>query len=617
MCGIAGMFGNSAAAAQAEAMVSRISHRGPDGCNVVSGAQYALGHARLAIIDIESGQQPMASNSGRWRIVFNGEIYNYREIKSELQAGYDFKTQSDTEAILALVERFGVEQGLARLDGMFAIALYDEQERTLHLVRDHYGIKPLYFSVQNDGTVLFASEFKAFLPLLPKVEVDEIALIAQLLCRFIPAPKTGVLGVSKLRPGQLLKWQMGQSSPVLDQRLPAPLRLAARDAPATVAATAQLLEQAVKRQTVSDVPIGTLLSGGVDSAIVTKFASAANSNLHTYCVGYGANDAATEFEAASESAALLGTQHHNIEIAQADFVGSMRKAIWHLEEPVATTSSVSYLLLCEAVAKERKVVLSGQGADEPWGGYSRHRFEALLEAYGPAMKMAPSVLVGLTNRPRLVEIMKHLHEDRLRWVAYRSLFPQTQIREAFGAARFDAAMQVIDQALDWASGQAPDAHAGSFNQLLTWDSYTDLSDNLLLLGDKLSMASSLEVRVPMLDVTYAAHVSRLPTHAKRRGLSRAVGKAMHKDVAEMSLPAAVVHRKKKGFETPLQTWLQGSLGQDVMGRLKSPHSRLSQHMPLERLMPQLKRSGGVAHETQQQIFSMWMTEEWLSTIIAR
>jgi asparagine synthase (glutamine-hydrolysing) len=591
-------------------MIDAIRHRGPDGEALEAGPGHVFGHARLAIIDIESGRQPMLSASGRWLIAFNGEIYNFRELRSEIGGRYRFQTRSDTEVVLACVETLGVQAALAALDGMFAIALFDREHRQLHLARDHFGIKPLYYSKLERSNVAFASEIKALVAAGTPPPIDRTAVVTQLLCRFIPAPYTGRQGIAKLRPGEWLTFDTdGQLLGTPQRILPRARSEAAGEDPEV---TAQLLRRAVQHQTVSDVPIGSLLSGGIDSALVTQFAAQINPALHSYCVGYGEDDRATEFDEAAESARLIGSEHRNIVVSADDYASALSSCIHHLEEPVATTSLVSYMLLCEAVARERKVVLAGQGADEPWAGYTRHRFEALLQHYGPAMRTLAPIGQLAASRARLREILGALGDETLRWVAYRSLYPLARLRDLLGGATVDEALHRIADALAWSDGQAPEvARVGAFERLCLRDCFTDLADNLLLLGDKLSMAHGLEVRVPMLDVAYATHVLRLPLRRRRRGLLMQRGKAQHKDVALSSLPADVVNRPKRGFETPLQRWLAGELGRAVTAQLKSPSAPVAGLLPVAELLgASATTSTGVDYERQQQIFSLWLTDEW-------
>jgi len=614
MCGIAGIVGRPGQREPVTRMIESIAHRGPDGQSVVAAEDHALGHARLAIIDLESGQQPMTSRSGRWLIVFNGEIYNYRELRAALAGQYEFATHSDTEVILAAVECHGVEAAFSMIDGMYALALVDRRDRRLHLARDHFGIKPLYYTVLAGGGLAFASELKAFAAIGVPLGVDPAAVATQLLCRFIPAPHTGRPGIFKLRPGEWRTQIIGDSAATARRIVPNAQR-AATEIAATVEATSDALEAGVVRQLVADVPVGMLLSGGVDSALVASFAAEAHSDLHSYCVGYGAEDRATEFAEAEVTAKLLRLSHSSIVVERQDFAASLRHSIWHLEEPIATTSLVTYSLLCKAVSAERKVVLSGQGADEPWAGYSRHRFEALLDRYGPAMRLLAPAAVGIlggSSTSRLRAALGCLGDERRRWIAYRVLFPVERVRTALGADATEAALERIDAALDWAEGQAPAAAAaGPFARLLVRDSYTDLSDNLLLLGDKLSMAHGLEVRVPMLDVAYATRVLQLPRAAKRAGLAMQRSKVMHKAIAARRLPHAIVNRPKKGFETPLAKWFATEFGRGIRDSVLASSAPLASVLPAETLLGGVPPLWAVGHELQQQLFSLWAMNEWI------
>jgi asparagine synthase (glutamine-hydrolysing) len=374
------------------------------------------------------------------------------------------------------------------------------------------------------------------------------------------------------------------------------------------------MSAAVRRQTVSDVPFGVLLSGGMDSALVAQMAARATGELHTYCVGYSADDHATEFVEASQTAQLLGTVHSNLVVERENFAMALRSAIWHLEEPIATTSLVTFSLLCKAVAAERKVVLTGQGADEPWAGYTRHRFEALLQSNaGMVRAIAPirGLLRAGGSRARLCEILTYLDDDTARWVAYRSLFPIERVRRVFGAVATEDALHRIRDALDWAEQQAPRAPTDCFSRLLVRDSYTDLSDNLLLLSDKLSMAHGLEVRVPLLDVAYASYALSLPARAKRGGFLMRRGKVVHKAVAVRSLPRQIVDRAKKGFETPLRDWFAGDFGRAVRDRVLAPSAAIAGVLPATELFNSVPDMGHVSHELQQQLFSLWVTNEWI------
>ncbi|MDE2136630.1 MAG: asparagine synthase (glutamine-hydrolyzing) [Gammaproteobacteria bacterium] len=615
MCGIAGIVGRPGQQDAVARMIAAIAHRGPDGLSVSAAADHALGHARLAIIDLECGQQPMASRSGRWLIVFNGEIYNYRELRAALAGRYEFVTHSDTEAILAAVECHGVEAALAMIDGMYALALVDRQERRLHLARDHFGIKPLYYTALAGGGHAFASELKAFAAIGVPLAVDPAAVATQLLCRFIPAPYTGRAGIFKLRPGEWRTLSMDGPAETARRIVPAAQRRAATDIAASPQAASDALEAGVVGQLVADVPVGMLLSGGVDSALVASFAAEARPDMHSYCVGYAAQDRATEFVEAEASARLLHLNHSSIVVERQDFAAALRHSMWHLEEPIATTSLVTYSLLCKAVAAQRKVVLSGQGADEPWAGYSRHRFEALLERHGPAIRMlAPAAarIFGHAGRSRLRAVLGSLDDERARWIAYRALFPLERVRTALGAEATETALHRIHAALDWAEGQAPAAAAaGPFARLLVRDSYTDLSDNLLLLGDKLSMAHGLEVRVPMLDVAYATRVLQLPRTAKRAGLTMQRSKVMHKAIAARRLPRAIVNRHKKGFETPLATWFATEFGRGIRDSVLASSAPLAAVLPAATLLGGVPPLRAVGHELQQQLFSLWAMNEWM------
>lgn len=610
MCGIAGLVGPGAHRDRVVTMIQAIAHRGPDGVGVEVFPDAVLGHARLAIIDLELGRQPMISVGRRWAIAFNGEIYNYRELRQSIGDRYAFSTNSDTETILAAVTLWGPKETFRRIDGMYAISLIDLESGELHLARDHFGIKPLYYARTLAGDFAFGSEAKALRAAGVAFTPDRVSLASFGLARFIPAPFTAFEGIRKLRPGEHLvvrRDRTSHSERIVPHAM-APADTMRRD---SAQAVGDMLAAGVRSQLVSDVPVGVLLSGGVDSAVVAHEAHRADSTLHTYCVGYSDSDPETEFAQAAESARFIGTVHKNVRIQAHDFSAAMRKAIWHLEEPMATTSLVSYLLLCEQVVKERKVVLTGQGADEPWAGYDRHQFEALLtQPWGHAGALiAAGIRRNEGGDTRLNRTLRALDDENARWIAYRCLWSTERLKQALGETTVEKAVARIEDALAWADGQIPGQRRDSFERLLQRDAYTDLSDNLLLLGDKLSMAHGLEVRVPFLDVRYATAVLQMPRQAKRTGLLYKQGKVLHKAACARVLDPAIVHRPKMGFHTPLARWLDGELGLKTRERLRAT-SRLADVLDLAPLLPSIATGQSNSYESQQQTFALWLLDEW-------
>lgn len=589
-------------------MGSSISHRGPDGCGVWVDDGIALAHQRLAIIDIVGGAQPMVSSSGRWVLVFNGEIYNFNDLKKGSLKDYRYVNNSDTEVILAALEKWGGD-GLRYLEGMFALAAWDRESKRLLLARDGQGIKPLYYSRSEMGAA-FGSEIKALLAAGIAAVVDEDSLDIFLDIRFVPSSRTMFKGVYRLPPGHFL-W-IGA-----DGAFNEPEEFSGRapliDRTSSIETFHDLLHdamlKAVGRQMVADVPVGILLSGGVDSAAVTAAATRSSRDVATFCVGYADNHPANEFIHARETARLLRTEHHELIINAAEAVDSMGDVIGHLEEPVVTTSMFSYYLLCREVAKHRKVVLTGQGADEPWGGYGRHRVAALADLVGPVVRTLPNFIfehfAARDNWIRLRDSMAPRDEIGI-IKGLHSLFPgssRNAIRTGtVGRGSEEAIADILDEVPSGLS---------LLERLLAFEVRSSLPDNLLLLGDKLSMASGLEVRVPLLDPSYLSVVERVPGKWRRGGVLAGTGKLLHKKVCSSMLPSAIVNRPKKGFQSPIDLWLKQELGDRISDMVESRNSFSKAYLNIDEVRGLLtKHRRGDLGNLERQCFAVWILEEW-------
>nr|MDQ6914666.1 asparagine synthase (glutamine-hydrolyzing) [Actinomycetota bacterium] len=374
MCGIAGIHapGGDADPQLVAAMVRRLVHRGPDGDGFFDAPGIALGMRRLAIVDPEHGHQPLRDESGAVVAVFNGEIYNHAELRAGLEArGHRLRSGSDGEVIPHLYEEHG-PGFVERLNGIFAIALWDGRTRTLHLARDRFGVKPLYYA-RMGGRLAFASEVKALLadPAIPR-EVDLVAVDRFLTFRFVPSPQTGLRAVRKLRPASVLT--AGEDGVRETEYATEPPRAERRDRRALVRQYRAAFERAVERQMMSDVPIGAMLSGGVDSAAVCAVMARHAPLVRAYTVGFaGGGEEANEIAAARRTADLLGLEHHSVEISEHEYLEALPGSMVTVEEPIGTTSALAVRYVAELMRADVKVGLSGQGADEPLGGYGRHR----------------------------------------------------------------------------------------------------------------------------------------------------------------------------------------------------------------------------------------------------
>lgn len=603
MCGIAGFYDHPRAGDddRLARMIGALGHRGPDGEGVWAEGGVGLGHRRLAIIDPVTGAQPMVSSCGRYVISYNGELYNYRELRELLAADYPFRTSSDTEALLAAFVKWGAPC-FKKLNGIFAVAIYDRHERLLHLARDAFGVKPLYHA-RSGGALYFASEMKAILAAAPGLaRLSRAGLAAALEWRYFPAPLTPFEGIFKLRPGHYLT--VGRDGVVREERF-APLPAAPWDGNHDDALERlhRLTNDAVRRQMVADVPVGVLLSGGVDSALVASFAvEHASSKLTAFTVGFEGDFEKNEVKDAAETAALLGLAHETVTVAPRDFMGLMEQLVWHLEEPTATTSAVPLFLLSERIARTHKVVLSGQGADELWGGYPRHLAESLRVniAWLPPSIARVVAALPVGDRLRKAAAMAAEPDDEERYCAARWLFaPEERV------ALTGLAVSYRDHLLPY---RAELAGKDSFSKALYWDARTQLADDLLIYTDKAAMAHGLEVRVPLLDAELASFAESLPSPYKVAGLRR---KLLLKQLAERRLPAAIVQRKKIGFETPVDGWFRHELAGPLRETLCGPNARLRDVMDRKAVELMVTRHLAGRGDHSRRLFMLFSLELWL------
>ncbi len=607
MCGIAGIVGPSATSDVAEEMALALAHRGPDGAGLWQAKGVALGHRRLSIVDLAGGSQPMVSASGRWVLIFNGEIYNYQNLRHTCYADYAYRTMCDTEVILAGLELEG-EAALPRLVGMFAIAAWDRQEQRLLLARDGQGIKPLYYA-QDGSSALFASEIGALQAGGLQLRTDKVSLETFLDLRFVPPPRTMFEAVRKLPPGHFVHVAADGS---LDAAQPfafhAPrIARSIRRAPARQKVLDALL-QAVSRQMMADVPVGILLSGGVNSAVVAAAAKRSGQSVSTFCVGYADSHASNELDEARRSAELLGTDHQELTISSQDVVAAMPRLIRHLEEPVVTTSLFSFYLLCEEVARHRKVVLTGQGADEPWAGYGRHRVCRLLPLLRPLAPLFNSNLLSLVISHDDAERVRKVLGARTeiaRWRTLNAIFSDTE-RAALTSCRANDTDALLAGYLPFLPENGTD-----FERLLAFEVRSSLPENLLMLADKLSMAHSLEVRVPLLDSDYLSTVEMLPQHLRRGLWTAGSAKLLHKEVCKILLPAEIVQRPKKGFQTPFETWMRGELGEHLLAMVCDSNSFTRRHLSIDAVRDLIgAHVRGRRGNLERQLFAIWTLEEW-------
>jgi len=577
MCGIGAILDPAGTSGQhaAERMVEALRHRGPDGEALRRIGPVALAHTRLAIIDVAGGDQPLDSEDGRVTAIVNGEIYNHRTLRTELeQRGHRWATNSDSEVVVHAYEEHGPDF-VRRLNGIFAFVIWDDRERRLVAARDAFGVKPLYW--WTDGRrVALASEIGALIDAgLVTPAVDRVALDHYLACRFVPSPRTLFEGVRKLPPASTLVVEGDGSPRVTSWREDPgdPIEGADEELAARLAGA---FEDAVDRQMMSDVPYGAFLSGGVDSAgVVAAMKDRSGTPPTTFTIGFpGHGDVLDERKLAAESARIIGTDHRDTEMRETDFLTELGRCIPRLEEPCGIPSAPALLQLSRFAAQDVKVVLAGQGADEPNGGYGRHQAAALLRP----LKLVPPAVAGPAGAlaralPRAASARRLAHVVSGRGDAQRLLslveITDARVRTELVGPGAEAEQERLVTAREVL---APVESRGLLEQALYLDTHMFLPDGILLCNDKMSMAAGLELRVPFLDLELMRFVERIP--ATRRVRPRRP-KRLHRMAMERLLPPEVVNRKKHGFATPYDDWLRASLGQEVERRY-APGSPLAE-----------------------------------------
>lgn len=601
MCGISGIYDFSGAAidaARLQAMTDALSHRGPDGSGRLVEGHVGLGHRRLSIIDIDGGSQPLANEDDSVHIVFNGEIYNFIELRNELiGAGHCFRTRSDTEVIVHAYEQWGVAC-VDRLDGIFAFAIWDARARCLFLARDHLGVKPLYYVV-TDGQLLFGSEIKALLahPGCPR-EVDPVSLGQLFTFRYVPSPRTLFKHIRKLPPGHLMLVD-GRGITIRRHWEWIPEHRPSTSEPELIDEYSGLLENTVRLQLRSDVPVGLFLSSGVDSAsLLAMMRQQLSGPIHTFTIGFEGGERSNETDDARLLAREFEADHSEMIVSAGDYERYFERYMWDLEEPVGNESAAAFHFVSRIASDRVKVVLTGQGADEPWAGYHRHLGVKLSEYYRQLPRAFTSGVVrnavlALPGNERLKRAVLSLDEpDTLtRFAKIYSFFTPEMRAQLFNAdVKDDASYQSYETRKALAHLQNDVRDLDPVSQMLYIDTRASLPDDLLMVNDKMSMANSIESRVPYLDRRLVQFVESLPVRYKLRGTT---GKYLHKKALERWVPRAVAQRRKKGFDNPVQHWLRERLSRHVSDLLFSADSGVRRYFDIEnvRRIVQLHQNG--------------------------
>jgi asparagine synthase (glutamine-hydrolysing) len=621
MCGICGKFDFSPNGQVNEslldAMLMAIRHRGPDDRGTYASHQIGLGHARLSIIDLNSGHQPISNEDGTVWIVFNGEIYNYRELRTWLLAkGHTLKTQSDTEVIVHLYEEIG-PLCVEKLRGMFAFALWDERAKSLFLARDRIGIKPLYYFL-NDKTLVFASEIKAILAdpsvrrnLAPEV-VDRF-----LTFLYVPGEETLIQGIRKLAPGHFLLARNGKAEirEYWDLRFAKPSnQLNLEEAESQIS---DLLVESVDLHMIADVPVGVLLSGGVDStAILSCAAERTGREINTFTVGFSGPQVEDERPYAKLAAKTYGSRQFEITVTARDFAAFLPQYVWHMEEPVCEPPAVALYYVSKLARQHVKVLLSGEGGDEAFAGYDNYRNIVWLErlkqvwpAANGAASWSLSHLGSQMRSPRLARYAPLMNKTFPDYYYSRTSTPHRYSGNGIGELYASDFVKSVDREQSIEPVRRLLANVRNqavLDQMLYIDTKTWLPDDLLIKADKMTMANSLELRVPLLDHRLIEFAASLPPKYKLNGFTL---KYIWKKALSKRVPAQILNRRKAGFPVPYESWLRRDLKDQVYSILtdrKTTQRGYFQQSAVEKLMKVNTEQG--AHS--KEVFSLVALELW-------
>ena len=615
MCGIAGLIDPTASAADARAHLQRmldlIAHRGPDGEGLHAASGLALGMRRLSIIDLEGGAQPIWNEDQTIGVVFNGEIYNYRELRAELVAGgHTFRTQTDTEVLVHLYEQLG-DAMFTKLRGMFGFAIFDTRQNRLLLARDHFGQKPLYYA-RDGARFAFASELKCLLALRwVSRERDPDAFLDYVSWLSLPAPRTHFRHIHKLAAGSFLALPLtGASTAELRKywsySLTAEPDLTELD-PAAEALDAALRDS-VQMHLRADVPVGVLLSSGLDSRTVVAYAQELQGSMQTFTVGFGGAD--SETLGAAETAREIGSEHHALELTSDDFLQSIERIAWHLDEPVGDPAAFAVLKVCELAGQHVKVLLSGEGSDELFAGYDARYLGMLstLERSDKLRRFAPLLPSpdAAAKPSRWKRLGTRAHQTRAsEALALRIEGLPGDVRAPRGLTPFQ--LRRLRQRTDAISEKVHRPQRDTLSELLTLDLDWQLAESLLQKADKMSMGASIELRTPILDLRVAELAARMPSSLKLPPDGPGKFVLRHCLARKLNEP---LNRPKRGFPVPLRAWFTGPLRGPLEDALFAPTSACVAHLDRKLLRAAWNDFQSGAWDGARTLYSLWLYEIW-------
>ena len=593
-------------------MMASIKHRGPDDDGLFCARSVSLGFRRLSIIDLSTGHQPISNEDGSVTVICNGEIYNHLELQKELvQRGHRFATKSDVEVIVHGYEEHGA-QVVKMLRGMFGFALWDSRRQQLVLARDRLGKKPMYYAIEN-GRLFFASEIKALLASKEiTAQVDEQALVHFLTFMYSPGEMTLFRGIRKLLPGHVLIASPGRWR--IESYWDIPLTNAnGKGLTDWLEETEHLLAASVQSRLMSDVPLGAFISGGIDSSLIMAFMHHfLGSSIKTFSVGFE-EEQYSELQYAKLIAQKYETEHHELIIRPHDLLEHIPEAIWFRDEPLANSSDVPLLLLSKLAAKHVKVVLSGEGGDELFAGYPKHVYDRLAGYYQQIPRpirnhLLTRVANNLPFRFRRAQIaLRCLNIESVsqRWNDWFAAFDTTAKKALLNdelQRRVDlAAESVFQPYLEQLAGESP------LKSQLYLDTKIWLPDNLLMKGDKMTMAASIEGRTPFLDHKFVEFAFSIPDHIKLHGLTT---KFMLRKLAEKYMPSEILARKKVGFVVPIREWFRLPWGEMTEKLLLSDRALQRGYFRRESIFRILKAHREGKRDHQRELWTLLNLEIW-------